>query len=37
MGAFRISREFGTSVREGKSFLDDYFGQFPKVRAFLES
>ncbi len=36
MGAFRISREFGTSVREGKSFLDDYFGQFPKVRAFLE-
>lgn len=37
MGAFRISREFGTSVREGKSFLDDYFGQFPKVRAFLET
>jgi DNA polymerase-1 len=36
MGAFRISREFGTSVREGKSFLEDYFGQFPKVRAFLE-
>lgn len=36
MGAFRISREFGTSVKEGKSFLDDYFGQFPKVRAYLE-
>ena len=37
MGAFRISREFGVSVKEAKSFLEDYFGQFPKVRAFLES
>jgi DNA polymerase-1 len=36
MGAFRISREFGVSVKEGKAFLEDYFGQFPKVRAFLE-
>jgi DNA polymerase-1 len=37
MGAFRISREFGTSVKEAKVFLEDYFGQFPTVRAFLES
>jgi DNA polymerase-1 len=36
MGPFRISREFGTSVKEAKAFLDDYFGQFPKVRQFLE-
>jgi DNA polymerase-1 len=25
MGAFRISREFGVSVKEAKSFLEDYF------------
>jgi DNA polymerase-1 len=37
MGAFRISREFGVSVKEAKSFLEDYFGQFPRVREFLES
>jgi DNA polymerase-1 len=37
MGAFRISREFGVSVKEGRSFLEDYFGQFPKVRSFLEA
>jgi DNA polymerase-1 len=36
MGAFRISREFGTSVKEAKAFLESYFGQFPTVRAFLE-
>jgi DNA polymerase-1 len=36
MGAFRISREFGTSVKEAKAFLEEYFGQFPTVRAFLE-
>jgi DNA polymerase-1 len=36
MGAFRISREFGVPLKEGKSFLDDYFGQFPTVRDFLE-
>ena len=36
MGAFRISREFGVPLREAKSFLDDYFGQFPRVREFLE-
>jgi DNA polymerase-1 len=36
MGAFRISREFGVPLREGKAFLDDYFGQFPTVRDFLE-
>ena len=36
MGAFRISREFGVPLREAKSFLEDYFGQFPRVREFLE-
>ncbi|MGH7441699.1 MAG: DNA polymerase, partial [bacterium] len=37
MGAFRVSREFGVSVREARAFLEDYFGQFPTVRAFLET
>ncbi|HTB23315.1 MAG TPA: DNA polymerase I [bacterium] len=37
MGAFRISREFGTSVKEAKAFLEEYFGQFPTVRDFLET
>ena len=36
MGAFRISREFGIPVKEAKAFLEEYFGQFPTVRAFLE-
>lgn len=36
MGAFRVSREIGVSVKEAKVFLEDYFSQFPTVRAFLE-
>jgi len=37
MGAFRISREFGVSVKEAKAFLEGYFAQFPTVRSFLDS
>jgi DNA polymerase-1 len=36
MGAYRISRECALSLKEAKTFLEDYFGQFPTVRDFLE-
>lgn len=36
MGPQRISREMGVSLLEAKSFIEDYFGKMPAVRAYLE-
>ncbi len=37
MGPVRLSREFGVSMAEARSFIDDYFATYPGVRAWLDS
>ncbi len=37
MGPYRIAREFGVAFSEAKSFVEQYFARFPKVREFLEA
>ena len=36
MGPVRLSREFGVSMAEARSFIDDYFTTYPGVRAWLD-
>jgi len=36
MGPLRLSREFGVSMGEARSFIDDYFVTYPGVRAWLD-
>jgi DNA polymerase-1 len=36
MGPFRLARDLKISQAEAKKIIDDYFGAFPRVRAFLD-
>ncbi len=36
MGPVRLSREFGVTMAEARSFIDDYFVTYPGVRAWLD-
>jgi len=36
MGPFRLARDLKITQAEAKKIIDDYFGAFPRVRAFLD-
>jgi DNA polymerase-1 len=36
MGAFRLSRDLRVPMSEAQSIIDEYFGAFPAVRAYLD-
>ncbi len=36
MGPVRLSREFGVSMAEARSFIEDYFATYPGVRQWLD-
>jgi DNA polymerase-1 len=36
MGAFRLSKEVGSSVKEATAFIETYFARLPKIREYLE-
>jgi DNA polymerase-1 len=36
MGAYRISNELNISRKEAAQFIENYFGQFPTIKSFIE-
>jgi len=36
MGAYRLSKEVGSSVKEATSFIETYFSRLPKIKDYLE-
>ncbi|MFA6958299.1 MAG: DNA polymerase I [Thermoanaerobaculia bacterium] len=36
MSAFRLANELGISQAEGKKFIENYFGRYPKIRELLD-
>jgi len=36
MGPFGLARELGVSMKDAKSFIEQYFERFPSVKSFLE-
>ncbi len=37
MGAFRLSKEIGVSMKEAKAFIENYFRLYKKVKSFTEA
>jgi DNA polymerase-1 len=37
MSAFGVSQRLGVDAEEAQAFIDNYYAQFPKVRAFLDA
>lgn len=37
MSAFRLSNELGISTHEAKSFIEAYFGRYPRIREYLDA